>query len=72
MPESAPRRIVREDGRDLGEREDEDEVEEQLERCDSLLALGALLAHSGTLTRRAGGRQRSLSPACTIASGQRA
>ena len=50
MPESASRRIVREDGRDLGEREDEDEVEEELERGDPLLPHGLLLAHRRTLT----------------------
>ena len=51
VPEASPRRIVRQDRRDLREREDEDEVEEQLERRDPLLALGVLLAHSRTLAR---------------------
>ena len=37
--------------RDLREREHEDEIEEQLERRDALLALGMLLAHSRTLAR---------------------
>jgi len=51
VPEPAPGRVIREDSRDLREREDEDEVEQQLERCDPLLALDMLLAHSRTLTR---------------------
>ena len=51
MPEPTPGRIIRQDGRDLREREDEDEVEEELERSDALLALGVLLAHSRTLAR---------------------
>jgi hypothetical protein len=38
-------------GRHLREDEDEDEVEEQLEGRDPLLALGVLLAHSRTLPR---------------------
>ena len=49
MPEPAPGRIVRQDRRDLREPEDEDEVEEELERRDPLLALGVLLAHSRTV-----------------------
>ena len=53
VPEPAPGRIIREDRRHLGEREDEDEVEEELERGDSLLALNRLLAHSRTLTAQA-------------------
>ena len=51
VPEPSPRRIIRQDGRDLREREDEDEVEEKLERSDPLLALDVLLAHSRTLAR---------------------
>ena len=51
MAEPAPGRVVRQDRRDLREREDEDEVEEELERRDPLLALNGLLAHSRTLTR---------------------
>jgi hypothetical protein len=35
----------------LREPEDENEVEEELERSDPLLAFGVLLAHSRTLTR---------------------
>jgi hypothetical protein len=35
----------------LREREDEDEVEEELERGDAMLALGVLLTHSATLAR---------------------
>jgi hypothetical protein len=42
---------VQEDGRDLCEREDEDEVEEQLERGDAVLALEGLFAHVVRLTR---------------------
>ena len=55
VPEPAPRRIVRQHGRHLREREDEDEVEEQLERRDPLLALGVLFAHSRTLARTGAG-----------------
>ncbi len=54
--EPAPRRIVRQHRRDLRESEDEDEVEEELERGDALLPLGVLLAHRRTLTREVGGR----------------
>jgi hypothetical protein len=39
--DSAPGRIASEEARDLGDREDEDEVEEQLERCDLILVLGS-------------------------------
>ena len=53
MPEPAPGRIVRQDGRDLREPEDEDEVEEELEWCDRVLAFGAVLAHGSKLTPRA-------------------
>ena len=49
MAEPAPRRIIRQHRRDLREPEDEDEVEEELERRDALLALDVLLAHSRTL-----------------------
>ena len=56
MREPAPRRIVRQHRRDLRESEDEDEVEEELERRDALLSLGVLLAHRWTLTRQVGGR----------------
>jgi hypothetical protein len=51
VPEPTPRRIIRQDRRDLCEPEDEDEVEEELERSDALLALNVLLAHSRTLAR---------------------
>ena len=51
MPETAPRRIIRKNRGDLREPEDEDEVEEELERSDALLALNILLAHSRTLAR---------------------
>jgi hypothetical protein len=39
---------------DLRERENEDEVEEELERSDALPALGVLLAHSRTLLAEVG------------------
>jgi len=39
MSETAPSRIVGENRRDLGEPKDEDEVEEELERTDPLLAV---------------------------------
>jgi hypothetical protein len=55
VPEPTPGRIIRQHGRDLREREDEDEVEEQLERRHPLLALSLLLAHSRTLARRGAG-----------------
>jgi hypothetical protein len=42
---------VGEHSRDLREREDEDEVEEELERRDPLFSLNVLLAHRRTLTR---------------------
>jgi hypothetical protein len=51
MPEPTPSRIIRQDRRDLREPEDEDEVEEELERRDALLALSVSLAHSRTLAR---------------------
>ena len=51
VPDAGPRRVVREHGRDLREREDEDEVEEELERRDALFSLDVLFAHSRTLTR---------------------
>ena len=50
MPEPGPALVVQEHRRDLREREDEDEVEEQLEGSDPMLALGALLAHEVRLT----------------------
>jgi hypothetical protein len=51
MPQPAPRRIIRDDRCDLREPKDEDEVEEELERSDALLALNVLLAHSRKLAR---------------------
>jgi len=47
----APRRILVEEGRHLGEPEDEHQVEEELERCDPMLGLDETLAHAATLTR---------------------
>jgi hypothetical protein len=41
-----------EERRHLGEPEDEDQVEEQLERCDPMLGFDEALAHAATLTRR--------------------
>jgi len=49
VSEPTPSRIIRQYRRDLRECEDEDEVEEELERSDALLTLGVLLAHSRTL-----------------------
>jgi len=40
VSEPTPSRIIRQDRGDLREREDEDEVEEELKRSDALLALG--------------------------------
>jgi hypothetical protein len=49
VSETAPSRIVGQNRRDLRETEDEDKVEEELERTDSLLALEGLLGHGRTL-----------------------
>jgi hypothetical protein len=57
VPEPTPRRIIRQDRRDLRECEDEDEVAEELERSDPVLALSVLLAHSRTLARTARDRE---------------
>ena len=57
MPEPAPRRIVRQHGRDLRQGEHEHEIEEELERRHALSALGVYLAHTGTLTRTASSRR---------------
>jgi hypothetical protein len=51
VPEPTPRRIIRQNRRDLREPEYEDEVEEELERGDALLALGVLFAHGRTVAR---------------------
>jgi hypothetical protein len=51
MFEAAPGRIAGEQRCDLRERKNEDEVEKELERRDSLLALDRLRAHERTLTR---------------------
>lgn len=48
--EPVPRRVARENRRDLRERENEHEVEEELERGYALLALELLRAHTWTLT----------------------
>ena len=47
MEDAAPRRIVREQARDLGDREYEDEVEEELERRDLVLVVALQLALVG-------------------------
>ena len=52
MEDAAPRRIVREQARDLGDREYEDEVEEELERGDLVLLLALDLGHARTLAQR--------------------
>ena len=67
MSEPAPGRVIRKDSGDLREREDEDEVEEELERSDPLLALDVLFAHSQTLTRRGLLSTRPLSPSSRVA-----
>ena len=51
MFEAAPGGIAGEQRCDLRERKNEDEVEKELERRDSLLALDRLRAHERTLTR---------------------
>jgi hypothetical protein len=52
---SAPRRVVRKQERDLGHREHEDQVEEELERRDRVLVAALLLAlgvgHAWTLAQ---------------------
>jgi hypothetical protein len=53
MSETAPGRIVGENRRGLGERKDEDEVEEELERTDPLLTPQMLVGHSRTIIRKA-------------------
>jgi hypothetical protein len=65
VSEPTPGRVIRQDGRDLREPEDEDEVEEELERSDPLLALDVLFAHSRTLART--NRDRELTLGITIA-----
>ena len=50
-PRCAAPPFVSVDKRDLRKREDEHEVEEELERCDAVLALGVLPTHSPTLAR---------------------
>jgi hypothetical protein len=52
MPKSAPRGVVGQDRCYLCEPEDEDEIEEELERRDYLSAFDEVFAHSRTLTRR--------------------
>ncbi len=51
MPHPTPGRIIRQDRRDLRESEDENKVEEQLERSNSLLTLNLPVTHSLTLPR---------------------
>ena len=45
MPEAAPREVLRHQLCDLGDGEDHDEVEEELQGCDPLLPLDRLTAH---------------------------
>lgn len=49
MPEPRPRRVLRDHGRHLRKREDEDEIEKELQRRDPVLALDGLLAHEPRL-----------------------
>ena len=63
----APCQVARQNRRDLGEPEDEDQIEEELERRDPLLALDVLVAHSQTLTRRGLLSTRPLSPSSRVA-----
>ena len=53
VPEPTPRRIIRQQRRDLREREHEHEIEEELERRDALLTLSVRLTHKRTLARTA-------------------
>ena len=50
LTDSVPGRVVQEHERHLREREDEDEIEEQLDRGDPMLDLERLLAHERRLT----------------------
>ena len=56
MQDPAPCRVVREQARDLGHREHEDEVEEELERGDpvlvAVLELALGVGHARTLFQR--------------------
>jgi hypothetical protein len=45
VAEPSPREVVRHELRDLRDREDDHEVEEQLKRRDALLALDRSIAH---------------------------
>jgi hypothetical protein len=45
MPDPRPRLVLRKNRRHLRQSEDEDEVEEELERRDPVLVLDSLLAH---------------------------
>jgi hypothetical protein len=47
VPEPTPRRIISQNRRDLREPEDENKVEEELERSDPLLAVSVSLAPAG-------------------------
>ncbi len=53
LDELPPARVVVEKPRHLGDREDEHQVEEELERSDALLALGRCDAHSRSAYSRA-------------------
>ena len=59
VPEPTPCRIIRQQRCHLSEPEDEDEVEEQLERRNPLLVLSLVLAHGRTLARRLRDRPRT-------------
>ena len=45
MPQAAPREVLGHELRDLGERENHDEVEEELQGCDALFALDRSIDH---------------------------
>src|SRR5437899_10087516 len=51
VPDSRPGRVLRDHGCHLREREDEDEIEEELQRRDPVLDLDRLLAHQPRLPR---------------------
>jgi tRNA-Thr(GGU) m(6)t(6)A37 methyltransferase TsaA len=54
--------VLRQQGRHLRERKDEDEVEEELERGDRMVAVDGALAHGATLYGARLGRMEHLQP----------
>jgi hypothetical protein len=63
--EPLPRRVIRHQGRDLREREDEHEVEEKLERDDAFLGVGGHGMQLACDDRESGSVCR-VSPLCLV------